>query len=238
MQDAPDVRLSARVAQRQASGSAEPPTTAPWSAEAEIELRRKAEADRDYWKAEAGRLEERCRVLSAAADDQEGRVSFLERNSSLYYREVQVLRAKMRRWDPANWAELCVSMLKGKRGDPDSHDYTSDITSAPAFREELKAIHANRDEECRLWLESHALRPEKQLLVKNAHRISGRARWAGSTLFSSLITASATRRGAACAAGSSCVRTRVCVRLNSSPHAGCVNLKQQSCVLHVIRRLR
>ena len=47
MQDAPDARTSARVAQRQASSSAATPTTASWSAEAEIELRRKAKADRE-----------------------------------------------------------------------------------------------------------------------------------------------------------------------------------------------
>ena len=98
----------------------------------------------------------------------------MEAHNTTFYGEVKTVREFLRRYDPRNWAELCVSALKGLRGDAESKDYTSDITWCTAFKDELAAIYAIRDEECRMWLEGHSFRIEKQSLVKNAHRLSGR----------------------------------------------------------------
>ena len=80
----------------------------------------------------------------------------MKRGSSQYYDEVEVARFKFGRWDQRNWADLAVSMLKGKEGDASSMDLTHDITDSIAFAPELRAIHARRDEQCREHLEGHA----------------------------------------------------------------------------------
>ena len=97
----------------------------------------------------------------------------MARESSQYREEVRVLREIMSRWDKRNWAELCVSVLKGLRGG-EQIDYTMDVRDCTAFEGALKEIHRQRDEECSAWLQTHAFRAEKQLLGKMAHRKSNR----------------------------------------------------------------
>eukprot|EP00966_Prymnesium_polylepis_P063874 1481556-Prymnesium_polylepis.1 len=58
----------------------------------------------------------------------------------------------LKRWDQRNWADLCVSALRGPSGDAAEIDYTHDFTDSIAFKQELKAIHRRRDEVCRDWL--------------------------------------------------------------------------------------
>ena len=65
-------RSSARIAAMAANPDGQPPTVAPWTAEAEIELRREAERLYSWHKAEGERLRERNRVLAAAAECQWG----------------------------------------------------------------------------------------------------------------------------------------------------------------------
>ena len=168
-----EARTSARQAREATRGGEPPPTVAPWSAEAEVELRRKAESDRDHWKREVGRLREELRTVGATISTSSGTIKFMERQSPQFYKEVKVLRGKLARWDERNWVELCVSALAGRNGEADI-DYTHDITDCIGFRAELKRIHARRDESCREWLQANAFRLEKQMLAKMAHRISGR----------------------------------------------------------------
>ena len=177
--DAP--RVSARIAAEVVQGGESPSLDAPWKAQHAEELLRASERLTCWWKREAERLQDRNKVLSAACEAREGAVSWMEAHNTTFYGEVKTVREFLRRYDPRNWAELCVSALKGLRGDADSKDYTSDITWCTAFKDELAAIYAIRDEECRMWLEGHSFRIEKQSLVKNAHRLSGRkAGWMNS----------------------------------------------------------
>ena len=171
---ADEPRVSSRIAAAVARGSDEPPQAAPWSAEHETELKRYEQKIASYWKREAQRLLERNRELSAALSEKEGRIKWMDRNTSQYYDEVKILRLKLGRWDERNWADLCVSALNGEHGNPLSMDRTSEITDSKAFRLELAAIHERRDEACRDYLQTHAFRVQKQLLAKVSHRLSGR----------------------------------------------------------------
>ena len=137
----------------------------PWSAQHETELRRNAEYERNYWKARAGELQEELTRLRAAANEQQGVVHFMDRNSSHFGDEVRILREKLRRWDKRNWAELVVSALKGQKGSGQM-DYTCDIRDCVAFKGALHHILETDREECRVYLETHAFRVEKQLLHK------------------------------------------------------------------------
>ena len=74
---------------------------------------RAAEHDRNYWKREAGRLKEALVVSNAALSEKQDRISFMERGSAHFYREVATLREKLKRWDTRNWTELCIAVLKG-----------------------------------------------------------------------------------------------------------------------------
>ena len=147
--------------------------SSPWSAQAEIELRREAERIRNCWKTRCLAAENNLRDVRAALMEEQGRVQFMARNSSQFFREVNVLRAKLGRWDKRNWAELVVSALKGPR-DGSQLDYTMDVRDCESFQGALKEIHRQRDEECCEWLQTHAFRMEKQLLGKMSHRKSNR----------------------------------------------------------------
>ena len=147
--------------------------------QAEVDLRRKAEGRHAEWKAEAGRLHKLLRKANAALDDTAGHIKYMVKGDPHFYEEAQVWRQRMRRWDPRNWADLSVSGLAGKRG-TDDINYTHDITDSMAFRLELNAIHARRDEQCRDYLATHAYRPAKLALIKYSHRVSDR-RAPGST---------------------------------------------------------
>ena len=105
---ADEPRVSSRIAAAVARGSDEPPQAAPWSAEHETELKRYEQKIASYWKREAQRLLERNRELSAALSEKEGRIKWMDRNTSQYYDEVKILRLKLGRWDERNWADLCV----------------------------------------------------------------------------------------------------------------------------------
>ena len=137
------------------SASAVPPATptaapstgseAPWSVQAAQELLAKAEHDRNYWKREAGRLEEALRVASAALSEKQDRVSFMERGVSHFYREVAALREKLKRWDQRSWTELSIAVLKG--GETNQLDYTVDIRDCVSFRGALKEAEILRERE-------------------------------------------------------------------------------------------
>ena len=152
--------------------------------QAEIDLRRRAEKNSAYWKREFHRLEEELRVARAAVDERADRVSYMERGSSQFGREVQVLREKLQRYDQRNWVELAIGVLKGPR-DGSQLDYTMDVRDCVQFRAALSEIHRQRDEESREWLQNHAFRAEKQLLGKMAHRksISNRRMFWENSLF-------------------------------------------------------
>ena len=146
---------------------------APWSGQAEVELRRAAETKRDWWKAKAMQLEESLRAANAALKQKQDTIQFVERGSSQFRKQVPILRDMLKRWDKRNWAELCVAALKGPQ-DGSQLDMTCDIRDCISFRDALKDIHRQRDESTRVWLEEHAFRPEKMLLAKLAVRMSGR----------------------------------------------------------------
>ena len=157
---------------------------APWTAQHELELRRKAEIERNHWKTRCLKAESALRDLAAAAGDGAAVVKFMARDSSQYKDEVRVLRLKMARWDERNWAELCVSVLRGRRqlkhGDT---NHTWEIAACKQFQPALNAIHAARDKSNREYLQLHAFRPEKMLLLKMAQRHSIRSMgWANSLL--------------------------------------------------------
>ena len=122
------------------------------------------------------------RKANAALDDTAGHIKYMVKGDPHFYEEAQVWRQRMRRWDPRNWADLSVSGLAGKRG-TDDINYTHDITDSMAFRLELNAIHARRDEQCRDYLATHAYRPAKLALIKYSHRVSDRrCAWINSML--------------------------------------------------------
>ena len=148
-----------------------------------MELRKEAEDRCNHWKAKAGRLTESLKTASAALSNQSGCIQYMNRFSTQYYDEVKVARLKFGRWDERNWADLAVSMLKGKEGDALSMDYTHDITDSVAFAPELRAIHARRDEQCREHLEGHAFATGKCLLAKMANRTSNRKAFWCNSLF-------------------------------------------------------
>ena len=135
----------------------------PWSAQAEIELRREAERKRNLWKSRCLKAENDLRVARGAFTEEQGRVQFMARTSTQFQIEVKVLRQKLGRWDERNWAELVASALKGPR-DGSQLDYTMDVRDCEAFKGALKEIHRQRDEESREWLQTHAFRKEKQML--------------------------------------------------------------------------
>ena len=155
------------------------PLAAPWSAQAETELRRQAEKSRNHWKARCLKAEAALRDLAAAAGDGAA-VKFMARDSSQYKDEVRVLRLRLARWDERNWAELCVSVLHGRRqvkhGDT---NHTWEIAACKKFQPALNAIHAARDKSNREYLQLHAFRPEKMLLRWRS--ASRSAAWAGRT---------------------------------------------------------
>ena len=142
---------------------------------AEIELRQQAEGRANSYMQETQRLKERLKEANAALSEQEGAVDFLQRGSSFYYREAQVLRRKLCRWDERNWAELVMTALAGsKNGSSSEVNYIHDVTDTLSFAPELRLIHQRRDQACCDWLAQHAYHPAKCLLVKMAHRLSGR----------------------------------------------------------------
>jgi hypothetical protein len=95
--------------------------------------------------------------------DREARVRLLKPTEGCFYHEAKILRSKLGRREPSNWAALCVNALAPEVGIEDSVDHRPEITQAPSFRHELKAIHERRDERCRGWLETHAFDPCKQV---------------------------------------------------------------------------
>ena len=100
----------------------------------------------------------------------------MARESSQYREEVRVLREIMSRWDKRNWAELCVSVLKGPRGG-EQIDYTMDVRGCMAFEGALKEIHRQRDEECSAWLQQAAdprVSRREAAAWQDAHRKSNR----------------------------------------------------------------
>ena len=78
------------------SPAQESPLAAPWSAQAETELRRQAEKSRNHWKARCLKAEGALRDLAAAAGDGAA-VKFMARDSSQYKDEVRVLRLRLAR---------------------------------------------------------------------------------------------------------------------------------------------
>ena len=172
------------------SGSPAPPLTpcdaaasgraSPAVAQVETELRREVEhrcstlrRNADVWKRRFYVIQRQLRIANDALKKKQDAVHFMDRKSSQFRKEVPVLRKLLQRWDQRNWAELCVSALKGSEGGSQI-DYTMDVRDCVAFMEALKEIHRRRDESCRTWLEDNAFRPEKMMLVKMAHRVSGR----------------------------------------------------------------
>ena len=145
----------------------------PWSAQAEIELRRNAEWNKNYWKSRCLTAEHDLKVARSTISEEQGNLKFMARGSSEFAEKVKVLRQKLGRWDERNWAELVVSALKGPR-DGSQLDYTMDVRDCEAFKGALKEIHRQRDEESREWLQTHAFRKEKQMLSKMSHRKSNR----------------------------------------------------------------
>ena len=63
---------------------------APWSAQAEVELRRAAETNRDWWKAKAMHAEESLRGANAALKQKQDTIQFVERGSSQFRKQVPV----------------------------------------------------------------------------------------------------------------------------------------------------
>ena len=166
-------RNSSPVQPHTPSGPSSRGSDSPWSLQYETELRRKAEHDRNHWKSRALASEEELRKSRGALGDST-RVQYMDRNGSQFFREVIVLREKLAaRWDPRNWAELCMSALKGPR-DGCQLDYTMDVRDCVAFQPALKEIHRQRDEESSQWLQNHAFCIEKQLLCKMSLRLSNR----------------------------------------------------------------
>ena len=70
------------------------------TAQAEIDLRRKAELERNSWKARALKAEKELEIRRAAANDYQGVRSYMGPTNSHMYTEAAVLREKMRRWHP------------------------------------------------------------------------------------------------------------------------------------------
>eukprot|EP00966_Prymnesium_polylepis_P325810 7381757-Prymnesium_polylepis.1 len=106
-------RESLRLLEREAASSPEPSRDSPWSATHEIELRAHAEGQLSHWRNRARAAEQEVRELRSALDEQQGNVGVLKHGSSQFYREVEVWRLKMGRWDHQNWADLCASGLRG-----------------------------------------------------------------------------------------------------------------------------
>ena len=144
-------------------GLALPPEQNPYflQLKAEIELRRRAETRASGYLAETLRLKERLLLLAnAALSEKEDAVSLLQRGTSYYYEEAHVLRQKLRRWDPRNWAELVMTALAGSRdGQQNEINYTHDVTDTLSFAPELRLIHQRRDQACCDWLQEHAFHP-------------------------------------------------------------------------------
>ena len=149
-----------------------PPEPPLWVQETAARENVRLKHDLSYYRSEAFRLEKALAEANAALKIKEGAVSYMERNSAQFYDEWPKLRKMLKRWDERNWADLCVSALRGHVGDAAEMDYTHDITDSLAFKQELKAIHRRRDEVSRDWLRARALRPAKQLLAKCTARMS------------------------------------------------------------------
>jgi hypothetical protein len=136
-----------------------------------------AHADRasliSYWNARARKAEKSLEEARAALNDNQGVRAYMEPASSDIYKQGRVLRDKMRRWDPANWAQL--SMIAMDCVDDDGEDVRETVWETPWVK---RALHGKLEEdraECAEYLATHALRPEKFLLAKMLLRVSGRA---------------------------------------------------------------
>ena len=176
---------SARVASRASDGQSPPvigvPSPAPWTSQHETELRRDVEADLNYWRQRARNLENQVRTLRAAAQQQEGAVSFMEPTSGNMYTEAAILRqmvADGRRWDEGNWSELCALALKGC-----NPDKLPELKHTVAFQAELRRLREEILKESAEHLAAHAYHPGKFMLAKYALRASDRGLgWLHSTV--------------------------------------------------------
>ena len=118
-----------------------------------------AHADRpaliSYWKARARQAEKSLEEARAALNDNQGVRAYMEPASSDIYKQGRVLREKMRRWDPANWAQL--SMIAMDCVVDDGEDVRETIWETPWVK---RALHGKLEEdraECAEYLATHAL---------------------------------------------------------------------------------
>mmetsp|Transcript_34308 Transcript_34308/g.94537 ORF Transcript_34308/g.94537 Transcript_34308/m.94537 type:complete len:93 (+) Transcript_34308:374-652(+) len=87
----------------------------------------------------------------------------MQQGSLQYYREVEVWRLKMGRWDQQNWADLCASGLRGPQdGSSAQPNLLPGLRTATAFKGELASIHRARDKCCRDHLQVHAFRGSRR----------------------------------------------------------------------------
>ena len=85
----------------------------PWSDGHETELRRRADLQIEYWRARAKKAESDNITLRAAMAAKVGAVGFMQSGISYFYVQARALRLILARWDPRNWAELCILALRG-----------------------------------------------------------------------------------------------------------------------------
>ena len=87
----------------------------PWSAQAEIELRREAEWNRNHWKSRCVKAENDLKVARSTISEEQGNIQFMARGSTQFKYEVRVLRQKLGRWDERSVENLPVSHILGNQ---------------------------------------------------------------------------------------------------------------------------
>ena len=136
---------------------------APWTAQAEVEVRRRVEGREALLVKKVSALREKLRVATAALGKQKNSVQFLDRRSRHFRKQARIMRKFIERWDERNWGDLTSTALRGSPKDVNEKDHTTTLLKSAAMAGARKAFAEEVREDSRKHLETHAFRVEKMI---------------------------------------------------------------------------